>query len=84
MLSFSGEYTKWTGRCPNCEFEPRRPDSLFNHIMGFYEHYIGLVFVAECPKCFHKWSAHAGDFDYYDYFLYSIEEGTNLHFKEIE
>jgi len=75
-LTYSGKYTKAIFICPECR-EIVTP--LFDHIKGFYESNIGLLFVAECPKCFQLFSAHS--VGYYKYFIESIKDGTNVHYK---
>lgn len=80
-LPYAGEHNKGVSFCPACKYEP---ENLFDHIIGFHSSNVGELFVAECPKCFNKWSAHRGygSSDYYVYFLESIEQGTNIHFTK--
>ena len=82
-LPFKGKYTRLISVCPHCGYDSYHHD-LFSHFIGFYESAGGLLFVAECPYCFEKWSAHAGtdDASFYYYFLRCIKKGESLHFDK--
>lgn len=78
-----GRYNKSVSYCLECGFEfvkNKAHGSLFDNMTGFNESNIGLVVMWECPVCFSKWFYH-GD-EHYEYFLDSVEAGTNKYFKD--
>jgi uncharacterized protein with PIN domain len=80
--SLVGRYNRSVTRCLECDFEiykSKEYGTIFDNIIGFNEAYIGLVAIWECPVCFEKWYYHG--YDHYDYFLDSIDNGTNKFFK---
>lgn len=82
-INLQGQYNRSITWCMKCDHEFYRDQShgtLFDNIIGFSDAYIGLVAIWECPVCFSKWFYH-GD-SHYNYFLDSIEMGTQKHFKE--
>jgi len=83
-IPYHGTYHKGINDCPHCGFHllnDLKDDDVFsNYCCGFSNTEIGLLMVIECPKCFKKWSFHV-DQNFYDYFLESVDGGSNVHFK---
>lgn len=85
----AGSYNSGVYICKECGYNAiQRGENHFDNIIGFASSKIGVVIVCECPECFEKWHCHArlkrceDDRDTYDYFLQTIQDGTNKHFKE--
>ena len=81
LIHVPGKYHKGVTDCPYCDHEP---ETIYEHIVGFYNASIGVLCVIECPKCFMKWSFHARTtkkYSHYYYFLQFIKEGMNKHFN---
>lgn len=75
-IPLTGEHARIQGMCNDCrtfvgvEFIER-------HIIGFNDFFC----VLECPSCFTKQCFHHGDI-FYEMFLDSIEDGTQLHWDK--
>lgn len=88
-IPLTGKYNAGVYRRVECGVElltGEKHGSVYNHVIGAADAYIGAVVVVECPQCFSKWYFHAGNTEVgggaYGYFVRAIEEGENLHFKK--
>ena len=86
MVPIVGKYNRSIYLCHNCNSSLIFDDKLgstFDNMIGFANSPIGLVAIVECPVCFEKWFYHVsyGEIDTYDYFLDSIESGSNKHYS---
>jgi DNA-directed RNA polymerase subunit RPC12/RpoP len=80
---YTAKYNAGVYTCPECGEELLH--NLYDNIYGFADTNIGNLAMVECPKCFYKWSFHSrinSPNNTYDYFLLSIEENENVHFKQ--
>lgn len=80
-IPYWGKYHKGVTDCPHCG---NRPETVYEHCVGFCEHSIGTLMVIECPKCFEKWSFHArvnAKISHYKYFIEFVDNGMNKHYK---
>lgn len=82
----AGSYNPGVYNCRDCGYNPiQENESHFDNAIGFARSNMGIMAIFECPKCFEKWYCHArlrrhdDDRDTYDYFLQSIQDGTNKH-----
>jgi len=76
-----GDRNKFPTLCPFCNHDFNLFDeygSIFDNAIGFSDTNHGLMMIVECPICFNFNYFHGSGF--YDYFLESIEEGTQKFF----
>ena len=74
-------YTRSVYVCPKCDND--MSGNMFQNMLGFHKHYVGIIYSIECPKCFTKFGSHAPDY-YLECLGDTIEEGENIHHKKEE
>lgn len=84
----TGKYNAGVYTCPECGeelLEDNKHGSVYKHIVGFADAYIGSVAMVECPECFCKWYFHSrineGGGSVYFYFHHYMKAGECVHFK---
>ena len=74
-----GKYNRSIYRCFNCDHSII--STLFDNAIGWTDTSNGNMLIVECPNCFEKYYFHMGC-EYEKYFLESISDGKNIHFKK--
>ena len=78
-IPLTGYYNVLVYECQDCNHS--MIDELHDHIIGFADSQWGIMAIIECPNCFEKYFSHADKLTY-RYFLNSIKQGKQKHFKE--
>lgn len=74
-----GKYNLMVYECKDCNHSIL--NNMYDNIIGFADSQWGIMAIIECPNCFEKYFSHADKLTY-RYFLNSIKQGKQKHFKE--